>query len=124
MTGVQTCALPISADAGVQDWIEFSCKKAQDLEPFGERGHLLANPPYGKRLGSEEESLLLYNDLAAMRDRFSDAGWNMGFITDREDFSEIFGLAPASVHHLFNGAEEQWFHWYPGKEERNAAAKE
>ncbi len=113
-----------AADAGVQEWIEFSCKKAQDLEPFGERGYLLANPPYGKRLGSEEESLLLYTDLAPMRDRFREAGWNMGFITDREDFSEIFGLDPASVHRLFNGAEEQWFHWYPGKEDGNAAAKE
>ena len=113
-----------AADAGLRDWIEFSCEKAQDLSPFDGKGHLLANPPYGKRLGSQEEALSLYADLAPMRDRFRDGGWNMGFITDREDFGEIFGLKPTSVHHLFNGAEEQWFHWYPGKEEKNAAVEE
>ncbi len=110
-----------AADAGVEDWIQFSCAKAQEVSPFSAKGHLLANPPYGKRLGSPEEAVALYTELGPMRDRFRDAGWNMGFITDREDFGEIFGLKPAVIHHLFNGAEEQWFHWYPGKEERIVA---
>lgn len=100
-------------DAGVLDWIDFDIRKAQDLTPFSDRGHLLANPPYGNRLGTKEEAEALYADLAGMRDRFLEANWNMGFITDSEDFGETFGLVPEAVHHLVNGAEEQWFHWFP-----------
>jgi len=113
-----------AAEAGIQDWIDFSCQKAQDRTPFAPKGYLLANPPYGKRLGTEEEALNLIKDLGPMRDTFIQAGWGMGFITDKEGFGDIFGLQPASIHHLRNGADEQWFHWYPGKEDRNAAAKE
>jgi putative N6-adenine-specific DNA methylase len=102
-------------DAGVLDWIDFDLKKAEDVAPFAEKGHLLANPPYGNRLGTEEEAAALYGGLSDMRDRFYQAGWGMGFITDREDFGNVFSLAPDTVHHILNGAEEQWFHWYPGK---------
>lgn len=101
-------------DAGVLDWIDFDLKKAEDATPFAEKGYLLANPPYGNRLGTEEEAAALYGGLSDMRDRFSQAGWGMGFITGREDFGSVFGLAPDTVHHILNGAEEQWFHWYPG----------
>lgn len=104
-------------DAGILDWITFDNKKAEDLSPFAEKGHLLANPPYGNRLGTEEEAKALYEGLAEMRDRFSSGGWAMGFITAREDFGNVFGMLPDAAHHILNGAEEQWFHWFPAKAE-------
>ena len=100
-------------DAGIADWITFDLKKAEDLVPRGERGYLIGNPPYGKRLGSPEEAADLYGKLSGMRDRFSEALWGMGFIADREDFPELFGLPAGSSRHIVNGAEEQWFHWFP-----------
>ena len=104
-------------DAGILDWITFENKRAEDLSPFAARGHLLANPPYGNRLGTEEEAKAIYEGLAEMRDRFSSGGWAMGFITAREDFGNVFGMLPDATHHILNGAEEQWFHWFPAKAE-------
>ena len=102
-------------DAGVLDWITFEQRDATEAAPFSERGHLLANPPYGNRLGTEAEAEALYAALADTRDRFVEGGWSMGFITDREDFGQAFGLEPDASHHIVNGAEEQWFHWFPAK---------
>ena len=102
-------------DAGVLDWITFEQRDATEAAPFSERGHLLANPPYGNRLGTENEAEALYAALADTRERFVEGGWSMGFITDREDFGETFGLKPDASHHIVNGAEEQWFHWFPAK---------
>lgn len=102
--------------AGIGDWIRFETKNAQDAEPFSEKGYLLANPPYGKRLGTPEDAKALYSGLAGMRDRFFSAGWSMGFITDTDDFGSSFGKRPDAVHRIMNGAEEQWFHWYPARQ--------
>lgn len=102
-------------DAGVLDWITFEQRKAEDAAPFAPKGHLLANPPYGNRLGTQEEAKELYERLAEMRDRFSTGNWAMGFITDKDDFGDVFGMLPDASHHIVNGAEEQWFHWFPAK---------
>ncbi|HPS14953.1 MAG TPA: class I SAM-dependent RNA methyltransferase [Spirochaetales bacterium] len=100
--------------AGVEDWITFEQKKAEDVEPFREgKGILLTNPPYGKRLGTVEDAKVLYAGLKEMGDRFVAAGWGMGFITEMEEFGEYFGRTAEVRHHLINGAEDQWFHWYP-----------
>jgi hypothetical protein len=64
-------------------------------------------------MGTEEEAIALYGDLSDMRDCFREAGWGLGFITAREDFASLFGIEPQIIKHLVNGAEEQWFHWYP-----------
>ncbi|MCE5255774.1 MAG: class I SAM-dependent RNA methyltransferase, partial [Spirochaetaceae bacterium] len=81
--------------AGVGDWISFEQKKAEDAAPFRKaRGTLLANPPYGKRMGTEDEAKALYSGLSGMRDRFVEAGWGMGFITEIEEFGDYFGRKP------------------------------
>lgn len=100
-------------EAGVADWIRFEQKKAESAEPFSAIGHLITNPPYGNRLGTEEQAKALYTSLAPLGERFSEAGWGMGFITNIENFGEYFGRAPESIKHIKNGAEEQWYHWYP-----------
>ncbi len=68
-------------------------------------------------MGTEEEATELYERLADMRERFSTGGWGMGFITDKENFGRAFGMMPDTVHHVLNGAEEQWFHWFPARGE-------
>jgi putative N6-adenine-specific DNA methylase len=99
--------------AGIEEWIDFSVGKAEDVEPFSEKGYLIANPPYGNRLGTAEESQALYRRLGAMREKFMYSGWGMGFITDIEDFGDYFGERAPTAKRIMNGAEEQWFHWYP-----------
>jgi len=110
-------------DAGVSDWIDFRLAKAQDCEPGAKRGFILANPPYGKRLGTPEEAAELYASLSSLRGRFEEAGWGMGFVAEREDFGDSFGKAPVSSTRILSGAEELWFHWYPQRKDEAGASR-
>jgi len=101
--------------AGVGSLVEFREGKAEDLEPPYAAGHLVCNPPYGERLGSVEESEALYRRLGEVAPRFS--GWGLGFVTNRPDFGDFFGRYAPTAKLIVNGAEEQWFHWYPAGSE-------
>jgi putative N6-adenine-specific DNA methylase len=113
-----------AARAGVAAGLEFSAARAEDLKPAFEAGCLLCNPPYGERLGSPAEAEALYRALGTASGRFS--GWGLGFVTNRHDFGDFFGRYAISVSRITNGAEEQWFHWYPagseGREGKRPAA--
>jgi putative N6-adenine-specific DNA methylase len=109
-----------AARAGVAAGLELRVAKAEDAKPAYEAGYLLCNPPYGERLGTVEESEAIYRNLGKVAERFS--GWGLGFVTNRPDFGDYFGRYAPSVHKIINGAEEQWFHWYPSGSE-NAPGK-
>ena len=100
-----------AARAGVAAGLELRLGKAEDAKPEYEVGSLICNPPYGERIGSVAEAEATYRGLGAMAGGFS--GWGLGFMTNRPDFGDFFGRIAPSVHKVVNGAEEQWFHWYP-----------
>ncbi len=100
-----------AARAGVASSVDFSVAQAEDAQPIRERGCLLCNPPYGERLGTVDEARALYRRLGVVAERFS--GWGLGFITNGQDFGEYFGKKAPRPHKIINGAEEQYFHWYP-----------
>jgi putative N6-adenine-specific DNA methylase len=104
-----------AARAGVAAGLEFRLAKAEDAKPEYEIGSLLCNPPYGERLGTVEESEAVYRRLGDAASRFS--GWGLGFMTNRSDFGDYFGRYAPVAHKVINGAEEQWFHWYPAGSE-------
>ncbi len=91
--------------------VSFEQGKAEDAAPRYEAGYLLGNPPYGERLGTQEEAEALYRRLGSAYERFT--GWSLGFVTNRPDFGDFFGRKANSAKKIVNGAEEQWFHWYP-----------
>ncbi|UTC64904.1 class I SAM-dependent RNA methyltransferase [Treponema sp. OMZ 788] len=77
--------------AGITHHIErpdFIQSDFSELEAPYERGILLSNPPYGERLGSEEEAFELYKRMAEIPRRFP--GWKLGFITSKKEFEKIF----------------------------------
>jgi hypothetical protein len=101
--------------------IQFKQAKAEDAVPSFEEGHLICNPPYGERMGTVEESEALYRRLGEMAARFT--GWGLGFVTNRSDFGDFFGRYAPTAKLIVNGAEEQWFHWYPAGSEGKQGAK-
>lgn len=106
-----------AARAGVAAGLELRLGAAEEAKPDYEAGSLVCNPPYGERIGSVAEAEATYRGLGAMAERFS--GWGLGFVTNRSDFGDFFGRFAPSVHRIINGAEEQWYHWYPaGSEDR------
>jgi putative N6-adenine-specific DNA methylase len=104
-----------AARAGVAAGIQFKPAKAEDARPDFEEGHLICNPPYGERMGTVEEAEGLYRRLGETAARFT--GWGLGFVTNRSDFGDFFGRYAPSAKLIVNGAEEQWFHWYPAGSE-------
>ena len=91
--------------------LSFTQAKAEDAAPRYEAGYLLCNPPYGERMGTPQEAEALYRRLGSAYGRFT--GWGLGFVTNRPDFGDFFGSQANSAKKIVNGAEEQWFHWYP-----------
>lgn len=59
-----------------------------ELEAPFDYGIILSNPPYGERLGSEEEAVNLYAELGSLPESFP--YWKMGFITNKPVFEKAF----------------------------------
>jgi putative N6-adenine-specific DNA methylase len=66
---------------------------------------MVANPPYGERLGSPEELAAFYPKLGdALKKRF--AGWRCYFFTADLRLPKLIRLQPSRRTPLFNGALE------------------
>src|ERR1700721_770318 len=61
-----------AAHAGVADWLHVEKRALGEVpRPRGETGLIVANPPYGERIGAESGLPELYSALGAvLRDRF------------------------------------------------------
>lgn len=73
--------------------------------PEGVTGILLSNPPYGVRIGEDEELAELYPQLAAALKR-NFAGWNAFFLTSDLRMPKLMRLMPSRKTPLFNGPLE------------------
>jgi putative N6-adenine-specific DNA methylase len=91
--------------AGVERWVKL--EQADVLErtaPEG-AGVLVANPPYGERIGSAEELERFYPQLgSSLKRKF--AGWNCFFFTADQRMPKLVRLQPSRRTPLWNGAIE------------------
>jgi len=68
-------------------------------------GIMVANPPYGERLGSEDELAAFYPPLgSALKKRF--AGWSCWFLSADTRLPKLIRLQPSRKIPLYNGALE------------------
>jgi putative N6-adenine-specific DNA methylase len=75
------------------------------LEPPGSEGVLITNPPYGKRLGEDEDLKEVYPVWAKhMKESFG--GWDTYFLTADLEMPKDMRLKPSKKTPLFNGALE------------------
>lgn len=87
--------------AGVEDNIEFKKQNFRELELRGEDLFIITNPPYGERIGEEEEIKLLYKRLGQMKKNNPDV--QMDILTSYEQFQEVFGSKADKNRKLYNG---------------------
>ena len=76
-----------------------------EIEAPGESGILVSNPPYGERIGEQEELAAFYPQLGAALKRHW-AGWNCFFFTADLRLPKLVGLKPGRKTPLFNGPLE------------------
>ena len=93
------------AEAGIERWV--TLERADVLERAAPEpaGVMVANPPYGERMGSAEELAAFYPKLGdALKKKF--AGWRCYFLTADLRLPKLIRLEPSARTPLWNGALE------------------
>ncbi|MBZ4200739.1 MAG: class I SAM-dependent RNA methyltransferase [Methylotenera sp.] len=92
-------------EAGLLAAVQLSQFDIVDVPAPAGEGVLVANPPYGVRIGEGEDLALLYPKMAeSLKRKF--AGWNAYFLTNDLSMPKLMRLTPSKRTPLFNGALE------------------
>lgn len=99
-------ALINAGQAGVADGLRIERREWMSVEPPpGPPGLLIVNPPYGERLGEQDEVAALYIQLGdRLKARF--AGWRAALFTGNPDLAKRMGLRAEKAHTFHNGPLE------------------
>lgn len=93
------------AKAGLEGQIHFFHAALQEFQPEGERGVVIINPPYGMRMGEEDDLRELYCQIGdVMKKRCR--GWTGYVLTGNLELAKYIGLKASRRHVLFNGPIE------------------
>lgn len=92
--------------AQLSDWVQFEPRRLDQIEaPDVKPGLVLANPPYGERLGEKDALQPLYTQLAqTLKEHF--LGWRAAVFTGNPELAKNMGLRARRYNVLFNGAIE------------------
>lgn len=99
-------------EAGVDDIIEFSVKPVQKLTAKEEKCIIVTNPPYGRRIGEQEELDRIYRSLSAFCRQ--NPSWSLFLITADKTFEKKFGRPADRRRKLYNGQIETCYYQYHG----------
>ena len=100
-------ALTHITNAGLQNKIHVERRDIEDAEPAEswKPGLLICNPPYGERLGDEQETSELYKKFGeALKAHF--IGWKAAMIISNPELGFRLGIRSQKPITLFNGALE------------------
>jgi putative N6-adenine-specific DNA methylase len=93
------------AEAGVERWVKIEQGDVLQRTAPEASGVMVANPPYGERMGSADELALFYPKLGnALKKSF--AGWRCFFFTADLRLPKLIRLQPSRKTPLWNGALE------------------
>jgi putative N6-adenine-specific DNA methylase len=87
---------------GLGDQIQFFQQELEDLAAPADQGYLLCNPPYGERLGQDEDLGAFYKLLGdVLKQRFK--GWTAFVLSGNKELARSIGLKSAQRIPVFNG---------------------
>ena len=90
-------------EAGLKSAVELSCKSFNDIVAPTKGGVLITNPPYGVRIGEDEDLAKAYPLWAStMKKKLS--GWRTYFLTSDLRMPKLMRLSPSKKTPLYNGA--------------------
>jgi putative N6-adenine-specific DNA methylase len=93
------------SEAGLLEAVQLAQTNITEVVPPNDSGVLVANPPYGVRIGEDEELAALYPKMGeALKRKF--AGWNTYFLTNDLRLPKFMRLTPSKRTPLFNGPLE------------------
>ncbi|MEZ6131623.1 MAG: class I SAM-dependent RNA methyltransferase [Planctomycetaceae bacterium] len=101
-----------ATDAGVGGSIRFACQEVSDLKTQLDYGCLITNPPYGERLGDNQEVEAVYR---VMGQTFASLEtWSLYILTSYKGFEKLFGRRADRRRKLYNGRLECQYYQYQG----------
>lgn len=89
-------------EAGLGDSIEFKQMQLRDFTTTKEYGVLVANPPYGERLGEEEAVQKLYKEMGTVYRPLKT--WSKYILTSDLTFETHYGAKATKKRKLYNGS--------------------
>lgn len=102
-----------SIEAGLGDLINWKQMQVSDLTIKQENGYIIANPPYGQRIGDVEEVKKMYADMGAVMKQHP--SWSVYVLTAYEAFEKEYGQQATKKRKLFNGFIKTDYYQYFGK---------
>ncbi len=91
--------------AGLKGLIHIEKKELEDIEPPSKKykpGLIVMNPPYGHRLGADENLTALYENMGkVLFNNFP--GWHVSVLTGSVELSKSIGLRAKKTNNLYNG---------------------
>lgn len=89
-------------NAGVLQFIEFKVQPIAIADAPVEKGMIVSNPPYGARIGDEDNLKDVYRDLGyTLKNRFQ--GWDAWILSGNKDLLQEMKLKSTRRHYLYNG---------------------
>ncbi|TFJ93846.1 THUMP domain-containing class I SAM-dependent RNA methyltransferase [Lentibacillus salicampi] len=102
-------------EAGLGDLISWKQMQVRDLSIRKPSGYLVGNPPYGQRIGDQEDASKLYQELGkVMKDHPS---WSVYILSAFERFEQKYGEKATKKRKLFNGYIQTNYYQYFGKKQ-------
>ncbi|WP_010530784.1 THUMP domain-containing class I SAM-dependent RNA methyltransferase [Lentibacillus jeotgali] len=99
-------------EAGLGDLISWKQMQVNDLFIREDNGYLIGNPPYGQRIGDQDDAAKIYHDLGnIMKDHPS---WSVYILTAFEQFEQKYGKTATKKRKLFNGFIQTNYYQYFG----------
>lgn len=98
--------------AGVAEDIHFQRRDFHELSSKREYGCLVTNPPYGERLGEQQEIERLYRSIPDVLRRLKT--WSHYVLTSRGDFERLVGQTANKRRKLYNGRLECTLYQFHG----------
>ena len=99
-------AIANGEQSGVAEWLHVEKRALSEISrPKGAIGLVVANPPYGERIGAESGLPALYSELGSvLRQHFQ--GWQAAILTGNPPLARNLGIYAKRTHRFFNGSIE------------------
>jgi putative N6-adenine-specific DNA methylase len=90
---------------GISDYLDLYHTELADVEPPADHGILICNPPYGDRLGNDQDLAAFYKQMGdVFKQRFK--GWTAFVLTGNMTLAKRIGLRPSRRFIVYNGSIE------------------
>ncbi|KGA96666.1 RNA methyltransferase [Alkalihalobacillus alcalophilus ATCC 27647 = CGMCC 1.3604] len=99
-------------EAGLGDLVTFKQMQIKDFSHKGSYGVIVGNPPYGERLGEQEEVEQMYRDMGQALSSYDT--WSVYMLTSNESFEQFYGKKASKKRKLYNGNIKTDFYQFFG----------